>query len=128
MFGFFSSAKVKATCLADALNPLKEHASVDIYRITNKENIELQDEAFEILESALGKKKSYHSYEMVCATWLALLKILKTTRQHTLSNNLSQIEIGLRDYNSSVWDEVLRQDLGKSFILLVEIYSRKVAN
>ena len=126
MFGFFSSTKVKATCLADALYPLRDHASVDIFKITSKESFELQEEAYDLLKSALGEKKKYHTYEMVCATWLALLKILKTTNQHTLLEYTPQIERGLRDYNSAVWDEVLRQDMGKSLILLVEIYSRRI--
>ena len=122
MFGLFAEAKVKATCLADALYPMQDHASVNLHKLSNKENIELQEKAYAFLTGALGSKRNYHSYEMTCATWLALLRLLDQNPFHSFAHRKTEIERGLRSYNTVVWDEVLQSGLGQSFIALIKSY------
>jgi hypothetical protein len=66
MFDFFASAKIKAECLGDTWVAMQSYSGLNLNQITNKENFELQEDAFDLLQNAVGKQKKYLELEMVC--------------------------------------------------------------
>ena len=111
MFGMFGSAKIKAQCLGDTLYPMKTYAGLDLNQITNKENFELQEDAFELLQDAVGKQKKYLELEMVCATWLAILNSCHANSNHTFSRRKIELEKGFRDFLSVRINDIGRRGI-----------------
>ena len=59
MFGMFGSGKVKAECLGDTLGPMQTYAGLNLHQISNRENFDLQEDAYKLLQDTIGEKKSY---------------------------------------------------------------------
>ena len=122
MFGMFGSAKVKAYCLGDTLNPMKKYALVDLNSLPRLENVELQDEAYNLLTLTVGTQKRYHSFEMVCATWLALIDISSKNVQHSCAGQKNTLESGFRSYLFDTMDETKRNGVPRGLFSHIEKY------
>lgn len=122
MFGMFGTGKIKATCLGDTLYPMKHYANIDLNDLANRENFDLQEEAYSLLSSAIGVQKRYHSFEMIAATWLALIQIASTNPQHTFSNKVSNLERGLRSYLSDKVDITVKEGMPRGLYGKLEKY------
>ena len=122
MLGMFGSAKIKAQCLGDTLHPMQSYSGLDLNQITNKENFELQEDAFELLQDAVGKQKKYLELEMVCATWLAVLNSANANSNHTYSGRKSELEKGFRDFLSVRINDITRQGMPPRLLSLLKKY------
>jgi len=122
MFGMFGTAKIKAVCLADTLSPMKKYSSIDINRLENKENFDLQEETYEVLSNAVGVQKRYHSFEMICCTWLALIKATQNLPNHSLAGRANTLEQGLRAFLSENADITTRNGMPRGLHRLLEKY------
>lgn len=122
MFGMFGSAKVKAYCIGDTLNPMKKYAGVNLNSLPGLENVELQDEAYSLLTQTIGVQKRYHTFEMTCATWLALINISSKNSQHTCAAQKNIIENGLQSYLSEIMDETKRNGMPRGLFSKIEKY------
>ena len=118
----FGKAKIKATCLGDSLHPILHYASIDLNSLTSIENFELQEEAYALLLRSIGEKKRYHSFEMVCVTWLALIGIASSSSQHTLNGRGDKLRLGLRSYLGEAADETTRRGMPRGLYALLEQY------
>ena len=108
MFGMFGSAKIKAECLGDTLDPMKNYAGLNLFKITNQENFDLQEDAFKLLQDTVGKQKKYLPLEMVCATWLALINSCNSNSNHTFAQKKAALEQGFRNFLSDYVNDVVR--------------------
>ena len=123
MFGMFGSAKIKATCLGDTLSPMKQYANIDLSKsLANKENFDLQEDAYDMLSNAIGVQKRYHSFEMICCTWLALIKSSKAQPNHSLAAKADVLEQGLRAFLSDKVDITTRNGMPRGLFALLEKY------
>ena len=122
MFGMFGSAKIKAECLGNTLDQLKYYSGLNLNKITNKENFELQEGAFDLLQDAVGKQKKYLPLETICATWLALLNSANENSNHSFSGKKSEIEDGLRVFLSVHINDIARKDMAPGLLSLLNKY------
>ena len=122
MFGMFGDAKIKATCLGDTLAPMHAYAGVDLNDLANKENFDLQEAAFDLISQAVGKQKKYHSFEMVCATWLALIKLSKTSSNHSFAELVERLERGFEAYLTDHVDITTRNGMPRGLFAAIEKY------
>ena len=122
MFGAFRETKIRATCLADSLYPIKEHANIDINRLSRGENFGLQEAAYRLLTNALGFQKKYDTHEMIWSTWLSLIRIAETDNSHSLFGSKERLTQGLRNYNESIWYTELSDYLHGSFLKLLKFH------
>jgi len=122
MFGMFGTAKIKAYCIGETLNPMKKYANVNINNLANIENFDLSDEAYTLLSQAVGVQKSYHAFEMICATWLALILVVHNSPQHTFAGKVDMLERGLRSYLSDEMNITRRTGMPRGLFVLLEKY------
>lgn len=122
MFGMFGSAKIKAECLGDTLGPMQSYSGLDLNQITNKENFELQEGAFDLLQDAVGKQKKYLELEMVCATWLTVLNSANANSNHTFSGRKSELEKGFKDFLSVRINDIARRGMPPQLLSLLNKY------
>ena len=108
--------------LGDTLGPMRTYAGFDLNQITNRENFELQEDAFKVLQNAVGNQKKYLELEMVCATWLAALNSANTNPNHTFSGRKSELEKGFRDFLSARINDIAGQDMPRGLLSLLNIY------
>ena len=122
MFGMFGTGKIMASCLADTLYPMKHYANLDLNDLQSRENFDLQEEAYSVLTSSVGVQKRYHSFEMIAATWLALIKIASTQPQHSFAGQVNNLERGLRAYLLDKVDITIREGMPRSLYGKLEKY------
>ena len=96
----FGNAGIMAQCLGDTLAPMKTYSGANINKLTNKENFELQENAFKLLQDTVGVKKKYLELEMVCATWLAVLNSVNISSNHTFTEKREDLEMGFKVFLS----------------------------
>lgn len=122
MFGMFGDSKIKATCLGDTLGPMKAYAGTDLNDLAGSENFDLQEDAFSFLTKAVGKQKSYHSFEMICATWMALINSTRTNSRHSFSGKTGALEQGFRAYLKDYVDITTRNGMPRGLFAAIEKY------
>lgn len=122
MFGMFGSGKIKAQCMGDSLSPMNQYAGLNLNKLKGKENFELQEDAFKMLEDCIGQQKKYHSLEMVCATWLALINSVSKDPSHTFSEQKLDLEKGFTDFLSVYVDEVVKDGMPSKLFSLLKKY------
>jgi len=122
MFGMFGDAKIKAACLGDTLGPLQNYCDVNLNDLGGKENYDLQEAAFLVLNDTVGKQKKYHSFEMVCATWMALIKLSKTSRSHSFAELVERLERGFEGYLTDHVDITTRNGMPRGLFAAIEKY------
>jgi hypothetical protein len=122
MFGMFGDSKIKAACLGDTLGPMKTYSGIDLNDLAGSENFDLQEEAFSFLTTAVGKQKSYHSFEMICATWMALISSTRTNSRHSFSSRTEALEQGFRAYLQDYVDITTRNGMPRGLFAAIENY------
>ena len=122
MFGMFGDAKIKAACLGDTLAPMKAYAGIDLNDLASRENFDLQEEALLLIVKTIGKQKSYHSFEMVCATWIALINATRTNSRHSFAGRTEELEQGLQAYLADHVNTTTRNGMPSGLLAAIEKY------
>ena len=120
MFGMFGSAKVKAECLGDTLGPMQTYAGLNLHQISNRENFDLQEDAYKLLQDTIGEQKSYLELEKICATWLAILNSVEQSSNHTFSHNRLELENGFKEFLSLRVNDVVKQGMPSGLFSLIK--------
>jgi hypothetical protein len=115
----FGSAKIKANCLGYTLDPMQSYSGLDLNKITNKENFELQEDSFKLLQDSVGKQKAYLELEMVCATWLAIINACNANSHHTFSRRKPELEKGFKDFLSVRINDIARRGMRPRLLSLL---------
>ena len=122
MFGMFREAKIKALCLGDTLAPMQAYAGINLHDLANKENFDLREAALGLLTQTVGEQKSYHSFEMVCATWVSLINLLMNDPSHSFAGNSAQLERGFQAYLAEQVDIATKNGMPRGLFAAIERY------
>ena len=123
MFGFFKDAKIKAQCLGDTYTQVINFTGIDLNHLNSKENYDLQENAFKILQDKIGKQGKYLEIEMVIATWLALLNAIEKDSKHTLQSKKNTLELGFKEFLSLRLNDIVRNGMPKKLFELLDNYT-----
>ena len=122
MFGMFGSGKVKAECLGDTLGPMQTYAGLNLNELSNKENFDLQEDAYKLLQNTIGEQKKYLELENICATWLAILQTIDNSPNHTFSRYRAELENGFKDFLSIRVNDVVKEGMPSELFSLLKKY------
>jgi hypothetical protein len=104
------------------LYTMQHYSGLNLNDLPMKENVELSEDAYELLKNSVGEQKSYVKIEMVCATWLSLLNICNTNPNHTFSANKTEVESGFKRFLSDNVNDPVRNCMPRGLFSLLEKY------